>query len=79
MPRVIETNLTEEDKKIEKTLRPQCLDDYIGQEKAKSTLKFISKRQSNAMIRWITFCFTDLPVLERRRLRGLSPTKWAST
>ena len=39
MPRVIETNLTEEDKKIEKTLRPLCLDDYIGQEKAKSTLK----------------------------------------
>lgn len=39
MPRVIETNPTEEDKKIEKTLRPQCLDDYIGQEKAKSTLK----------------------------------------
>ena len=39
MPRVIETNLTEEDKKIEKTLRPQCLDDYIGQEKAKSILK----------------------------------------
>ena len=39
MPRVIETNLTEEDKKTEKTLRPQCLDDYIGQEKAKSTLK----------------------------------------
>ena len=39
MPRVIETNLTEEDKKIEKTLRPQCLDDHIGQEKAKSTLK----------------------------------------
>ena len=30
MPRVIETNLTEEDKKIEKTLRPQCLDDYIA-------------------------------------------------
>ena len=39
MPRVIETNLTEEDKKIEKTLRPQCLDDYISQEKAKSILK----------------------------------------
>ena len=39
MPRVIETNLTEEDKKIEKTLRPQGLDDYIGQEKAKSILK----------------------------------------
>ena len=39
MPRVIETNLTEEDKKIEKTLRPQCLDAYLGQEKAKSILK----------------------------------------
>ena len=38
MPRVIETNLTEEDKKIEKTLRPQCLDDYLRQEKANSTL-----------------------------------------
>ena len=39
MPRVIETNLTEEDKKIEKTLRPQCLDDYIGQSKIKENLK----------------------------------------
>ena len=39
MPRVIETNLTEEDKKIEKTLRPPCPDDYLGQEKARSTLK----------------------------------------
>lgn len=39
MSRVIETNLTEEDKKIEGSLRPQRLDDYIGQEKAKSTMK----------------------------------------
>ena len=29
MPRVIETNLTEEDKKIEKTLRPQCLESEV--------------------------------------------------
>ena len=43
MPRVIATTLTEEDKKIEKTLRPQCLDDYIGQEKAKSTLKIYNE------------------------------------
>ena len=35
MPRVIETNITEEDIRIEGTLRPQSLDDYIGQEKAK--------------------------------------------
>lgn len=39
MARVIETNITEEDIKIEGSLRPQYLKDYIGQEKAKSTLK----------------------------------------
>ena len=37
--RMIETNITEEDIKLEGSLRPQTLDDYIGQEKAKSTLK----------------------------------------
>ena len=37
--RVIETSVTEEDIKIEGNLRPQCLDDYIGQEKAKKSLK----------------------------------------
>lgn len=37
--RMIETNLIEEDIKIEGSLRPQSLDDYIGQEKAKQTLK----------------------------------------
>lgn len=39
MARVIETNITEEDIKIEGSLRPQYLKDYIGQEKAKSNLK----------------------------------------
>ena len=39
MKRTIETNLTEEDIKIEGSLRPQKLDDYIGQEKAKQNLK----------------------------------------
>lgn len=37
--RIIETSVTEEDKKIEGTLRPQKMDDYIGQSKAKETLK----------------------------------------
>lgn len=37
--RVIETNLMEEDVKIEGSLRPQLLKDYIGQEKAKESLK----------------------------------------
>ncbi len=39
MNRTIETNLTEEDKKIEGSLRPQKLSDYIGQEKVRETLK----------------------------------------
>lgn len=39
MNRTIETNLTEEDIKIEGSLRPQSLKDYIGQEKAKENLR----------------------------------------
>ena len=37
--RVISTQVQEEDIKIEKNLRPQTLDDYIGQQKAKKNLK----------------------------------------
>lgn len=37
--RMIETNITEEDVKIEGSLRPQKLDDYIGQSKIKENLK----------------------------------------
>ena len=37
--RTIETNLLEEDIKIEGSLRPQTLDDYIGQSKIKSNLR----------------------------------------
>ena len=37
--RVISTQVQDEDIKIEKNLRPQTLDDYIGQQKAKKNLK----------------------------------------
>ncbi len=37
--RVISTEITEEDVKIESNLRPQLLEDYIGQAKAKANLK----------------------------------------
>lgn len=37
--RVITTEVLEEDKKIEGSLRPQTLDEYIGQSKAKETLR----------------------------------------
>ena len=37
--RMIETGFTEEDVKIEGSLRPKCLEDYIGQTKVKENLK----------------------------------------
>ena len=37
--RIITTDVLEEDVKIEGSLRPQRLDDYIGQEKTKKNLK----------------------------------------
>lgn len=51
-PRMIETNLTAEDVKVEDTLRPQLLDSYIGQQKAKETLKIYieaAKRREDAL------------------------------
>ena len=37
--RIITTEITEEDKDLEPSLRPQLLDEYIGQERIKSNLK----------------------------------------
>ncbi|MCD7725904.1 MAG: Holliday junction branch migration DNA helicase RuvB [Clostridiales bacterium] len=50
--RMIETNLIEEDKKIEGSLRPQTLDDYIGQSKVKDNLKIYieaAKQRNDAL------------------------------
>lgn len=50
--RVIETNLTEEDIKIEGSLRPQTLNDYIGQSKIKENLKIYiqaAKQRNDAL------------------------------
>lgn len=41
--RMIETNITDEDIKIESTLRPLSFDDYIGQKKCKDNLKVYIK------------------------------------
>lgn len=49
---MIETNLIEEDIKIEGSLRPQNLDDYIGQSKVKDNLKIYieaAKRRHDAL------------------------------
>ncbi len=50
--RMIETNLIEEDIKIEGSLRPRTLDDYIGQSKVKENLKVYikaAKQRSDAL------------------------------
>ena len=45
--RIITTDVTEEDRKIEISLRPQLLEEYIGQERIKGTLKiFIDAAKS---------------------------------
>lgn len=45
--RIITTELTEEDIRNENHLRPQMLDDYIGQEKAKQNLKVFIEAAKN--------------------------------
>ena len=59
--RMIETNLQEEDVRIEGSLRPQKLTDYIGQSKIKDSLKYILKLQKQEKMLWITYCSMDLP------------------
>ena len=41
--KIISTKIQEEDIKIESSLRPQTLNDYIGQEKAKKNLKIYNR------------------------------------
>lgn len=45
--RIIQTDVQEEDKRIERSLRPQTFDDYIGQEKAKENLKVYIEAAKN--------------------------------
>lgn len=55
--RIITTELIDEDKKIETTLRPQLLEDYIGQAKAKSNLKIYieAAKQRNESLDHVLF------------------------
>ena len=55
--RVIETSVQEEDVKIEGSLRPQYLKDYIGQEKAKEILKIYieAAKQRNDVLDHVLF------------------------
>ena len=57
--RIITTDVTEEDFSLEGNLRPQTLDDYIGQEKTKNTLK-IYIEAALITIMMLGYCFYNL-------------------
>lgn len=76
--RIITTENLEEDKKIENHLRPQLLKDYIGQEKAKETLKIYIEAAKSRGNPWIMYCFTGLRDWERRHLPVSLRMRWES-
>ena len=69
---------TEESAKDEwqTTLRPQHLDDYIGQEAFKKNLKVYMRQQSRAKSRWIMCCSMDRRDSARPPWRRSSPMSW---
>ena len=69
--RVIETSLHEEDIKLEGSLRPQTLDEYIGQAKIKETLKIYieaAKKRGDALDHLL---FYGPPGLGKTTLAGI--------
>lgn len=69
--RVIETSLHEEDMKLEGSLRPQTLDEYIGQAKIKETLKIYieaAKKRGDALDHLL---FYGPPGLGKTTLAGI--------
>lgn len=74
--RMIETNLIDEDIKIEGSLRPQTLVDYIGQEKVKNNLRVYieaAKQRGDALDHVL---FYGPPGLGKPPLQALLPMKW---
>ena len=76
--RIITTENLEEDIKIEGQLRPQYLEDYIGQAKAKETLKIYIEAAKARERRWTMYFSTGRRGLEKRHWRESSRMKWAS-
>ena len=77
--RMIETNLIEEDIKIEGSLRPQSLIDYIGQEKVKDNLKIYieaAKQRGDALDHVL---FYGPPGLGKTTLAGIIANEMAAT
>lgn len=69
--RVISTQVQEEDIKIEKSLRPQTLEEYIGQEKAKENLKVYIEAAKNRGESLDHVLFYGPPGLGKTTLAGI--------
>ena len=69
--RVISTQVQEEDIKIEKSLRPQTLEEYIGQEKAKENLKVYIEAAKNRRESLDHVLFYGPPGLGKTTLAGI--------
>ena len=75
--RIITTDVMEEDLRTEGNLRPQLLDDYIGQEKAKKNLKIYieaAKQRGDALDHVL---FYGPPGLGKQHWQELLPMSWA--
>ena len=73
--RIITTDVTEEDFSLEGNLRPQSLDEYIGQQKTKDTLKIYieaAKQRHDALDHVLFYG----PPWEKQHCPRSLPTKW---
>lgn len=71
--RIISTEYIEEDHRIENSLRPKLLSEYIGQEKAKETLKvYIEAGKKAVMNHWSMCCFTSSRTWKNNACRDYS-------
>ena len=52
MTRVVNAQLTDEERSLEQALRPQTLNEYIGQARMKIRYASASRRQSSDVSRW---------------------------
>ena len=75
--RIIQTEMATEDAAIEKGLRPDTLEQYVGQEKAKTNLKIFIEAAKSRKEPLDHVLFYGPPGLEKQRWRQLLPTKWA--
>ena len=77
--RIITTDVTAEDERIETTLRPQSLKDYVGQEKLKSTLKVYIEAARNRNEALDHVLFYGPPGLGKTALAGIIANEMGSS